>query len=433
MIPDANAAFIHRGTLILFSKSACAVAGLLIFPCVVAAEPIVLTGNMVPSLLGKSVSALRVVNAAGVCIPFQIDEVEDNDYVCPSGKEPNAGNGVLDAADEIVFLWEDADTAKPRGNSLHGAAAVCLSHGHNTRWVRIVDSASIAKSTVSYITYDDSRELITTPYYYASFGHNRFHFTRAGVMDFVRNTYLNVTNELRVRIFLKALWGLLPIRYTQDNMVCFVKRYKAGPIRLIRRGDFHLNLGLFLQGSHAAVNQICYPQMVRVPVYVHVPVRFSRLFSEAYIEMTPMIRKEAADFSFDVPVRGLTFALGSGKEIDTLVDVNPNHTCMTVSNRFVGYGWLLDAAMDSAALSGSGYRITMPADGQAIAQCGFRLAVRDLPKGYYLIGNWVLFSKGGSGGLLDACERFGAPAGITVQGCGRWDNQLARVLAFRKH
>jgi hypothetical protein len=216
-------------------------------------------------------------------------------------------------------------------------------------------------------------------------------------------------------------------------MVCLVKRYKVGPIRLIRRGDFHLNLGLFFQGSHAAVNQICYPQLVRVPVYVHLPMRFRTLFKEAYIEMTPVFRKEGADFSFDVASRDLSFPLGSARRFDTLVETNPNHTCMTAHNGFLGYGWLLDAAIDDRLLSGSGYRVTLPSDRGGIGQCGFRLTVRDLPKGYYLIGNWVLFSGSGARGLQDACDRLASAASVTVEKTtATYCNQLGKVMAFRK-
>ena len=72
-------------------------------------EPIVLTGAMFPKLLGKPIDQIRIIDHTGNAIPFQIDEVTpDNEYVCPMGKEPNSGNGKLDAADEIVFLRDDA-------------------------------------------------------------------------------------------------------------------------------------------------------------------------------------------------------------------------------------------------------------------------------------------------------------------------------------
>jgi hypothetical protein len=396
-------------------------------------EPVVLVGKMVPSFLGKPVGSLRVVDHTGTCIPFQIDEVDSvGDYICKSGKEPNTGNGILDTADEIVFLWEDADSVPPAQAST-SELTVAVRHDAAVRYIGIISDSTVPVSNVSYIAYDDTKEKLTTPYYYACFGHDRFHFTSAGVMDFDRNTFVDLTNELRIRIFCKGLWGLLPISYSENNIVCLVKRYKAGPVRLIRRGDFHLNLGFFLKGSHAAVNQICYPQMVRVPVYVHLPVRFKTWFSQAYIEMTPVLRSEAAGFSFDVPSQGISLAFTGTKKTDTLISVNPNHSCMAVHNASIGYGWLLDAAMDPRYLDGSGYLFKSPSERGGIGHCGFRLTVRDLPKGYYLIGNWVLFSRAGVGSLTESCNHVVKNALISVSGNPiTFYNQLSNVKEFRK-
>jgi len=148
--------------------------------------------------------------------------------------------------------------------------------------------------------------------------------------------------------------------------------------------------------------------------------------------MTPVLRKEAVDFSFAVPERGLSVALNADKGIDTLISANPNHTCMIVGNKTVGYGWLLDANMDKNSLAGSGFRIIIPSTGGGVGQCGFRLALRDLPKGYYLIGNWVLFSRGGEAGLLESCNALSNMAVLTTPSNVLYNNQLAKVFAFRK-
>jgi len=425
---------VSRRILRKTARASAGVTALLVFLCFTAmSEPIVIVGKMVPSLLGAPIKNLRVVNRSGECIPFQIDEIDSTgDYVCPSGREPNRGTGILDTADEIVFLWEDADSA-PVPQTSAAVVSVAVRHDAAVRYVGIVSDTLVKPSNVSYINYDEKKEKLTTPYYYACFGHNRFHFTSAGIMDFVRNSYVDVTNELRIRIFCKGLWGLLPVTLTENNIVCLVKRYKAGPVRLIRRGDFHLSLGFFFKGSHAAVNQICYPQMVRVPVYVHLPVRFKTWFSQAYIEMTPVLRKEASDFAFTVPSQGISLGFNALHGTDTLIKVNPNHSCMAVHNGSIGYGWLLDAAMDERYLSGSGYLFKSQAGPEAIGHCGFRLTVRDLPKGYYLIGNWVFFSKTGVQSLAEACNHVSKNALLSISGSQIvYYNQLNKVQQFRK-
>ena len=417
-----------------------------ILPSASWGEAIVITGNMVRSFIGKPVDRLRIVNHNGVAIPFQIDEVTtDDDYVCPGGSEPNAGNGILDTSDEIVFLWEDADTveinsADPGMNdaACNKIPGVCITveHGSQRRYIDLVDNPEIQPSPVSYVKYDEKNETVATPHYYAVFSHDRFSFIKAGVRDFSGKSYIDLTNELRISIYFRALWGLLPISYSEENMICLVKRYKAGPIRLIRRGDFHLNLGLWINSSHAAVNQLCYPDMVRVPVYVHLPVRFRSLFGQAYIEMTPVIKKDVKNFSFRVPKYDILFPLDRDKAIDSLVCVNPNHGFMAVDNGATGYGWLLDANMQEAYLDGSGYVFHKPSSRSGLCDCGFRLAVRDLPKGNYLISNWVLFS--GNGAASVALETSGNSirnrAEIKIRNSGEvLYNQLTKNRKFKKN
>jgi hypothetical protein len=405
-------------------------------------EPIVITGKMLPSFIGEKISSIRVVNSLGKSIPYQIDEVEDNEYVCSYGDEPNKGNGILDTADEIVFLWEDADSVVtnfvneiPLKENYKKLTQVTITNKLEKRCIYFISDSSIPLSKVKYIEYDSKNEIIYTPYYYAKFEPKRFHFVRAGIREQQNGMkeYSDITNELRIKIFLKALWGLLPITYTEQNIVCYVKRFKAGPIRLIRRGDFHLNLGLFLQGSHAAVNQICYPQIVRVPVYVHLPVRFKNLFKEAYIEMSPVMLNNAYNFKFEVPSYNLLFPFSSSKKIDTLVKKMPNLTCMTVHNNVSGFGWFLDATIDTSKIDGSGYCIQIPSERKSLAHAGFRLAINDLPKGYYLIGVWFVFSLNGINDLYNACEQVSDLSIINVEGSkNKYYNQIIKIMPFKK-
>ena len=419
-------------------------AAFITMPGLVFPEPIIITGGMVPAFLGKPIDHLRVVDRNNKAIPFQIDQVlADDDYVCPSGKEPNKGSGALDSADEIVFLWEDADTnlacdtdtsvLKSDSAKRSRSERVSIEHPSQKRCVYFTDDPDIPLSPVHYINYDPNKETFSTPCYRGAFGRNRFHFINASVKDFARDSFFQLTNELRVKIYLRALWGLVPLTYSENNIVCLVKRYKLGPVRLIRRGDFHLNLGLWVKGSHAAVNQLCYPDMVKVPVYLHLPVRFKSLFGQAYIEMTPVINDSARHFSFRVPQNDILFSFNGSRKIDTLVPINPNHSFMTVDNGAAGYGWVLEANMQEAYLGGSGYVFCRPTDRAGLAHCGYRLAVRDLPKGYYLITNWVLFSRSGAAAfaLEDAYDCVKNKAVIKVGArSGLLFNQLTKAQKY---
>ena len=196
---------------------------------------------------------------------------------------------------------------------------------------------------------------------------------------------------MRIEILLRAMWGLIPIRYSEDNMVCLVKRFKVGPLRLIRRGDFHLNLGLGLRGCRAIVNQICYPQIIKVPVYVHAPVRFGSFFRDAYIEMTPVL-KDVPGFSFRIPQAEFSRKIGGEQQLDTMIYLMPNHQFMAVSDDNMGYGWVLKAEIEDQYLKNSSFIYRKPSLRLGSVDCGFRLNIHNLPRGYYEITNWVFFS-----------------------------------------
>ena len=376
-----------------------------------SADPVVISGKDLPRLLKKPISSIAVTNRSGAAIPFQIDEVtKDGEYVLDKGESPNAneGNGVLDERDEIVFLWDDADIVDINNDLDTNAkinkgigTTITLTRGAEKRTVTVVfdPASSLPRSSKSYVSYNHATGRVATPYYYADFAKDRFHFVRAGVADFASGGYVDLTNELRVEILLKTLFGLIPIRYGEDDLVCFVRRYKVGQIRLIRRGDFHLNLGLGVKGSRAAVNQICYSRAVKVPVYVHLPIRFRVLFGQAHVEMTPVIREAGRRFIFAAPSKKLYFPVSGGK-LDTLCQSMPLRRMFTLKSGATGYGWILDATTPTDQISGSGFIMRRPGTrGTGIAECGFRLTVRDVPKGNYYITNWVLFSGGKPGDI----------------------------------
>ncbi|MDG5814566.1 hypothetical protein QA601_05735 [Chitinispirillales bacterium ANBcel5] len=383
-----------------------------LFLCI-SGEPVVLNGEMVPELLGEPLGSIRVVRRDGRALPFQIDEVtEEGEYVLPQGEYPNSdeGSGYLKKRDEIVFLWDDTDRGGNTSPKIENAVEVSIRRAGEKREVFLLSDSQIPLSERRYIEYEHDSGLLRTPFYYAQFAEERFHFTRAGVRDFETGTYIDLTNELRVDILFRALWGLLPIRYTEDNIICYVRRYKVGPVRLIRRGDFSLNLGLGVRGSRAAVNQICYPSKVKVPVYVHVPFRFRSFFSHAHIEMTPVMNKDGEQFAFSVPSHDIRQEFGGEK--DTLWEVIPDNTLFSVKKGDKGYGWLLQTTMDKSLLSGSGFVFRTPSEREGIGESGYRLGVRNVRRGYYHITNWVIFSTGSAQSINKGHRALVEPAEI---------------------
>jgi hypothetical protein len=169
---------------------------------------------------------------------------------------------------------------------------------------------------------------------------------------------------------------------------------------------------------------------VCAPVLVHLPIRFRSLFGKAFIEMTPVITSQGHRYWFTVPDQGISLPLGDPEPIDTLLRVNPANGFVSVNDGRTGYGWVLQTSMPDSCLGGSGYVLSRPSERNGIAHCGFRLAVRDVPKGQYLITNWVFFSLEGASGLAREARMIGSRSRITVAGGGVFANRFTRVRAL---
>ncbi len=391
-------------------------------------EPIVIKGSSVKKLLGTPIEKIRFCTRDYQPVVFQIDEMTpEGEYVCSQGEKPNSdsGNGILDSLDELVFLWEDCQPISKEDSldSDDKLLSLRIRRAKEIREICILKDGSIPVSSRRYMHYDHGSRMIKTPWYYAEFGLDRFHFVKAGVKKEGNDRYVDLTNELRIEILLRALWGLVPIRYSEDNMVCLVKRYKAGPLRLIRRGDFHLNLGLGLRGSRAIVNQICYPQIIKVPVYVHAPVCFGSFFRDAYIEMTPVL-KDVPGFSFRIPQASFSREIGGEQQLDTMIYLSPNNQFMAVSDDNMGYGWVLKAEIADQYLKNSSFIYRKPSLRLGSADCGFRLNIHNLPKGYYEITNWVFFQSGNYASFKDEFKSVSEPVIVSTPD-GDYPNELS--------
>ncbi len=372
------------------------------------AEPIVITGRMLPSLLGTPVAHLRVFDTRGAPVVFQIDEVNaDGEYICTHGSAPNdhKGNGRFDANDELVFLSQDCtvehpcDTSAPQ-NCPDGIAVSSTAASAQNWRVYICAAPDAARSTKKYIDYDADKEIVSTPFYTAQFEKKRFHFVKAGLKMPEASSYDMWIDRLRIKIRVSLLWGLIPVTYDEQSIHCTVTRYKCGPIRLIRRGDFYLKLAPGVAQNRAAVNQICYPAIVRVPVYTRLPVRLGTFCSRAWIEMTPVISSSPGTLAFHIPGENIKFDIPFHRPVDTILRISPYETMWSIHNNRKGFGWVVRSSIDSSC-PGDKSSFVFRSDHTRFdaSHCGYRLQLNDLARGTYLITNWVVFSRQGPASL----------------------------------
>ena len=114
----------------------------------------------------------------------------------------------------------------------------------------------------------------------------------------------------------------------------------------------------------------------------------------------------------------------SGTPIDTMIRINPNHQFMAVTDGFNGYGWLLQARIADSLLEGSSFVFRRPSSRSGAADCGFRMTIRDLPRGYYDITNWVMFPMQSYERLHDDFSSVLNPTLVFTPG-GKFSNRLS--------
>ena len=156
---------------------------------------------------------------------------------------------------------------------------------------------------------------------------------------------------------------------------------------------------------------------------MHLPIRLGSLFSEAYIEMTPVISRNAHGFRFSIPGTGTSFECASLTRMDTLIRAIPEPGYM-VSDGAGGFAWITRFGVNAARLTGSGYLFRRPTK-QGLAKCGVRYVVRDLPKGDYAIVNWVVFPRHCIVPPAGDCMSFLPLATVSVSGKSATDYFIA--------
>lgn len=179
-------------------------------------------------------------------IPFQIDE-RDGDV------EPNyfaEHNGLLDPEDELAYLVRDLGDKVPEGVWLDNEESQSFvryeiqahdtTSTENTKaaWAYVYRSKSITdKSPISYMTYDESKDIVKSLYYEIAYNIN-------GVLDDLWITengggsYINILDRQKYRIGLYA--GPNEVILREIDFILKDVKAIVGPIRIIRRASIDL-------------------------------------------------------------------------------------------------------------------------------------------------------------------------------------------------
>ncbi len=252
---------------------------------------VVVTGDMLPSLLQQEISHLRLYSFANGTFSsavFQIDERDpQGEFVYTGGDLAGSDRdaGRLDENDELVFeaaalgsrvtreLWpqaaslgEEIEVSDPRDSAKKGWAYV-LYFPHDPP----------APLPEDYLSYDQVRDRVVGRFYTVGYKKGFTLFTDLIYPKEYGGSGEDFMDRLKVRIDVRLLGGLTHIRRTEQDMRCRVVGWKDGPVRVLRNTENTFRI-LFNIPSPSLFSVTEY-----YPHYFTVPMRFSVPFSLKWV------------------------------------------------------------------------------------------------------------------------------------------------------
>ena len=139
-------------------------------------DPVILKGDNLPKLIGKSLDQLFVytyLNGQWQQIPWQFDEIVDGEYV-------SSDNQKLDEADELVVMGRDCgdqaasdnwiDDKSARSNPRYEIKILDPLDASKVGWIYVYCSANLTLTNLEdYVDYDYGTSVFTSPIYILGF------------------------------------------------------------------------------------------------------------------------------------------------------------------------------------------------------------------------------------------------------------------------
>ena len=273
------------------------------------ADPVIITGQELPPLVGTEIGKLRLFSFDGpkiAVIPFQIDErdsagnwvwdrvigrpdstfADDPGQTSPSmlvqqhvhrrDDEDPAGSELFDANDMIVFLARDMGD--------RNAGPLDDLHGDTVLEIEVTDPVDGAKgwaylvafageppplSTVRYMRHDRGQRHIQTPNY--DFTYSDTHVARLQDLRIKNHPVVdrvNIRGKVDIRVgFLKDV-----LEFGEEDIHGYVEGIIEGPVRIIKRNVVHLDILLMMRTPDTVCEHFYYPDFAKVPLCL--PIRF---------------------------------------------------------------------------------------------------------------------------------------------------------------
>jgi hypothetical protein len=269
-----------------------------------SADPVIITGDALPQLIGKHIDNIRVFSfrdGVMVPIPFQIDQRDSTgcwvwdviyrqpfqfDTEDPSAitlrkpfshgpgtvdDEDPAGKSLLDANDELVLMASDLGDFNPSPYSDSKAAMMLQVEISDTAngthgWATIAgyQDSPPPRSGTRYMEYDTDDRTVRSPIYH-------FHYSdkHAALIQDLEVYDTPIIDRIRIKgeITLDLPFTDGTIGFDEETILGYTEGYIAGPVRIIKRNIAHLSiLGGLLNTPEVTCDLFYYAQHAEIPV-----------------------------------------------------------------------------------------------------------------------------------------------------------------------
>ena len=253
-------------------------------------DPVVVRGDRLVDLAGRPIDRLGLfasVDGALSPIPFQIDERDaDGDFVFPYGPkaDPKAGDGLLGAGDELVFMAADAGASAPPPlwpDDWKAAAVIELTDptddGRAWAYLLAFDEPP-AKSAVDYVAYDNRTATVTTDRYRMGF-HPK---ATIGIGDLAvlpggGGDGSDDVDRLKIRFSGKTIFGFTVNRQEEDFSSKTIA-WIDGPVRVVRRTRNRMVLFWKIPSPASDIDNVYYRNSFEFPTRVELPFDAKSIF-----------------------------------------------------------------------------------------------------------------------------------------------------------
>lgn len=279
-------------------------------------KPVVLSGEQLSCIAGKTADEISVVACRERCAPiaFQLDERgDDGRLVLDSGPQAVSGDGSagVDANDEIVFMASDLGRVARAGELAAACVhAVRVAGGGSVGWAYVVAAPS-APAPVRYVDYDPVSRVMTGRR--AAIGFAAATPRSLRLRDPSGNWGENLLDRLKIRAAAR-FFGILPLGRDEDDIQARYVAWRVGPVRVIRREERWVRLGFGLRTPIFRTETTLYGDYVELPVRLRLNFPPSYFFSA--IEVRALLDfADLGSWSLRVPgLRGAPRVDAMGRE-----------------------------------------------------------------------------------------------------------------------